>query len=933
MNASKCFQLIARKYYLAYRHVYFARYIYCKPLIRPLARLSPTRSLSVKPSVCVSCHVHPSISTFKHYSSEPSTAEECSTVHSSVTPLKFEELTFEPPVKHEELMAALQKCKSLSEQMETLSSVMALTPKDIENRKKFCKTLESLFKPFFNDVKIQMFGSSVNHFGFKGCDIDMTFETSGDPSQEPDEKVPYFERPDVPLVSEVLSGKVSPQEISQLPSKEQLIFMHTVLLEYYKESSEPSIFINAYVPLVRFHHDKFNLKCDLTIKNEVAYANTKLLYFYAKLDERVVPLIMTLRYWAKHVELIGKGLMFNTYTITLLVIHFLQTRNPPVLPSAESILSLSDSFNTEDMDDTSFLNLIESMPQSKNSQPIDELLREFFFYFLYFDFSRVIVPLTGNSIPRKEFIPMKHPKFILNTISIQDPLCLSHNVAELVEFKVAKKLYSEFVTICKIYQENDVPAPSSNAWGLMTILDTPDNYNAMNIDFRKTVSFTLPYVINKCIDDGLSLQSRGSVTAKLLLKLVTHVLFFECSFLEDDKVIELLQQQDRMLASRKKQLEFSAKVASPKHKKVGKKKRYLETEIEKIEKLSSEGMVEQFQKVNQENEMILCCLCKISKNVWTGRDLVVLNSENLPAELINILNVQDPLSTFNNTASLLDVITFKKLYSEFVVTCKMFQDNNIFTPSTEPWGYMAFLHKPKKYDYKKMDILKPVSFYLPILTSENTDLKTQASVTAETVLKVLEHSLLFECSHLEMKDIISTLETQDKLIEAKKRDLLSSKSLQEEYSKIRKKKQTQKNFEIDIENLSATSMVEQFEKLNTENKLILGYKCRLSKDVCKGRDLIKLNPSNTPSDILYQEHLISKEIAEQSGHSSDDKKKSYVYLLECYVPSSNPEALMLVNLRPLPEKVVGDYGYRMQCIRLGIFLKDYIPKIMENIKV
>lgn len=60
-----------------------------------------------------------------------------------------------------------------------------------------------------------------------------------------------------------------------------------------------------------------------------------------KLDERAIPLMMTIRYWAKHVELIGKGLLFNSYTIALMTLHFLQTRNPPVLPSTEYILSLS----------------------------------------------------------------------------------------------------------------------------------------------------------------------------------------------------------------------------------------------------------------------------------------------------------------------------------------------------------------------------------------------------------------------------------------------------------------------------------------------------------------------------------------------------------------------------------------------------------------
>lgn len=80
-----------------------------------------------------------------------------------------------------------------------------------------------------------------------------------------------LEPPDVPMVSEVLSGKVSTEELSELPPKELLLFVHNVLLEYYKESSTPPIFINAFVPLVRFNHDKYKLKCDLTFKNRYVF--------------------------------------------------------------------------------------------------------------------------------------------------------------------------------------------------------------------------------------------------------------------------------------------------------------------------------------------------------------------------------------------------------------------------------------------------------------------------------------------------------------------------------------------------------------------------------------------------------------------------------------------------------------------------------------
>lgn len=80
-------------------------------------------------------------------------------------------------------------------------------------------------------------------------------------------QIDYLEQPDVPLVSEVLNGKISPAEIALLPPKEQLLFIHTVLLEFYRESEDPPIFIKAHIPLVRFYHDKYDLKCDLTCRN------------------------------------------------------------------------------------------------------------------------------------------------------------------------------------------------------------------------------------------------------------------------------------------------------------------------------------------------------------------------------------------------------------------------------------------------------------------------------------------------------------------------------------------------------------------------------------------------------------------------------------------------------------------------------------------
>ncbi|GFR15711.1 poly(A) RNA polymerase, mitochondrial [Trichonephila clavata] len=556
--------------------------------------------------------------------------------------IKFDDMHFDQPVSHEELIKVLSKCSSVAEQMETLVSTLSLSPEDIKNRHEFCKTLESIFKPFFNNFKIQMFGSTMNGCGFRGCDIDMTFETS----TELKEKIFYLEIPNVPLVSEVICGKVSPKEVSELPPREQLIFIHNVLLEYYKESNEPSIFINAHVPLVRFYHDQYNLKCDLTFKNKVAYANTKLLYLFFKMDKRVPLLLMTLRYWAKHREIIGKGLSFNTYTISLMVIYFLQNRNPPILPRADLVLSLSDSLKTEDMSDNSFLRIAEKIPPTENKETIVELLKEFFSFYVYFDFTRVICPLTATAVPRKEFFSKEeHSKFKMNSVCVQDPLDLSHNVADLVDYRCCKKLSAELLVAVKIFEDRDLLSPSSKPWGIINIFDTPSKFYLSNVISSKAVSFTVP-LLSKSIDGNISDNERISVSSEILLKILQHALLFSCKPLKTNSILDLLKKQDELILKQKRDFEAASKIKLEIQQIRQSLRKKSDQDIEcKVNipqnNAPEESMLKQFLKLTEENKLIFCTECKVSKNVWRCRDLVLLDSSH---ESKNILEKEDLIS-------------------------------------------------------------------------------------------------------------------------------------------------------------------------------------------------------------------------------------------------------------------------------------------------
>ena len=90
------------------------------------------------------------------------------------------------------------------------------------------------------------------------------------------------------------------------------------------------------VPIVKIWDPEFRMSCDLNVNNHLALVNTKLVKTYMEIDERARILAMAVKFWTKRRmlnEASGGGL--SSYTWTLLVINFLQTCEPPILPGIE----------------------------------------------------------------------------------------------------------------------------------------------------------------------------------------------------------------------------------------------------------------------------------------------------------------------------------------------------------------------------------------------------------------------------------------------------------------------------------------------------------------------------------------------------------------------------------------------------------------------
>lgn len=69
-----------------------------------------------------------------------------------------------------------------------------------------------------------------------------------------------------------------------------------------------------------------------------------LLRLLCNLDDRLTTVAKIIRYWGKYGGFVGDIDNFNSYAFSLLVVHFLQTRSPPVLPSIQEIIKESGTY-------------------------------------------------------------------------------------------------------------------------------------------------------------------------------------------------------------------------------------------------------------------------------------------------------------------------------------------------------------------------------------------------------------------------------------------------------------------------------------------------------------------------------------------------------------------------------------------------------------
>ncbi|XP_057635802.1 speckle targeted PIP5K1A-regulated poly(A) polymerase isoform X2 [Chionomys nivalis] len=215
-------------------------------------------------------------------------------------------------------------------------------------------------------------------------------------------------------------------------------------------------------PVVKFCHRPSGLHGDVSLSNRLALYNSRFLNLCSEMDGRVRPLVYTIRCWAQH-----NGLS---------VIYFLQTRDPPVLPTVAQLTQKSGEGEQVEADgwDCSFPKDASQLEPSTNVEPLSSLLAQFFSCVSSWDLSGSLLSLReGQALLVAGGLPSDLWEGLrLGPMNLQDPFELSHNVAANVTSRVARRLQSccgAAASYCRSLQFQQRSSRGRD-WGLLPLL-------------------------------------------------------------------------------------------------------------------------------------------------------------------------------------------------------------------------------------------------------------------------------------------------------------------------------------------------------------------------------------------------------------------------------------------------------------------------------
>jgi terminal uridylyltransferase len=303
---------------------------------------------------------------------------------------------------------------------------------------------------------LDVFGSSANEFGNEHSDMDMCLV------------LPEVSTPTVEEKQRMLM-----EVVARLESRPDLF------------ASVDTTRLTARIPIVMFVSRASGIECDLCVENRLAQRNTSLLRAYASADPRVRMLAYVVKRFVKQrrMNCAAEGTL-SSYGYLLLLIHFLQRQDPPVLPVLQALppnwpdepreklpsvlcrgpsdeLDPSASNGTDGhsgietyfFDPFAFRDPNEKLALlrefcSRNTQTVGELLLGFLRYYgLQFNATRDVVSVRrpdAGTVSKDEKRHTSQWRFTTR-LSIEDPFEVGYDVAHVLKGSRDKYIRQQFV--------------------------------------------------------------------------------------------------------------------------------------------------------------------------------------------------------------------------------------------------------------------------------------------------------------------------------------------------------------------------------------------------------------------------------------------------------------------------------------------------------
>ncbi|KAH0846669.1 PAP/25A associated domain family [Fonsecaea pedrosoi] len=287
--------------------------------------------------------------------------------------------------------------ETLTQDMQKLYEELQPTAESEGRRSRFIEKLDQILRGRWptSSIKVNVFGSTGNNLGTSDSDVDICITTDC-------------------------------KEMERVCNIADLLAKHGM---------ERVVCVSsAKVPIVKIWDPELHVACDINVNNPLALENTQLVRTYVSIDSRVRPLAMIIKYWAKRRMLNDAALggTLSSYTWICLALNFLQTRDPPILPTLQQQPNLQPKEVAGV--NVSFDRNVDAHKDfgSRNQSSLGELLFHFFRYYGHeLDFEQSVVSVRLGRVLSK--VEKSWHLLQDNRLCVEEPFNVSRNLANTAD--------------------------------------------------------------------------------------------------------------------------------------------------------------------------------------------------------------------------------------------------------------------------------------------------------------------------------------------------------------------------------------------------------------------------------------------------------------------------------------------------------------------